>query len=214
MSLIVTIWRACTAEMRHELWDPSWYPLSMFETLPTLHADAIARSVIRVIKHDNFEYSFSELQAKNFSSPEWPTHVLSPFPKRPDPGLEIPVCGVQANFIDGGLLLVFCLHHGVADGFWARVVLGVFLGSLAGIKSVVPKRLTYNLEKLEGSLELQGEFLSGLPDETYLCLPSYVLILLKTRAHCWPPVPNALFVQEPPHCPLRRPHPSTAPQAP
>jgi trichothecene 3-O-acetyltransferase len=73
------------------------------------------------------------LTVRDLSAPEWPwaydqlaeagmpgsamnMDVLSILPEWPNPGETYPALNIQANFMEGGLILCFAFHHAVADG--------------------------------------------------------------------------------------------------
>ena len=80
---------------------------------------------------DDVSWSFENLRSSGFALSKMKGELLSPLPFFPDPE-DVPVMAAQANFVDGGVLLVVCVHHAVADvrGFssivetWAKHVSG------------------------------------------------------------------------------------------
>lgn len=69
---------------------------------------------LRVKKID---MEFGELENSTFSESMLPADLISSVPTLADPQTEWHACRLQANFINGGLLLVASINHTVMDGF-------------------------------------------------------------------------------------------------
>ncbi|KAI0508952.1 putative enoyl-CoA hydratase/isomerase family protein [Xylaria bambusicola] len=84
-----------------------------------------------VIKDLSSELSWSELVKANFSQHLLDTDQLCPLPKaayvQDDP---VDVCQFQANFIEGGLLLVVSIVHIAADGRGVTEIINIFAEQL------------------------------------------------------------------------------------
>lgn len=69
--------------------------------------------------------TFAELKAKSFPVSALPAAALCPLPVWPRPGERLPVSLVQANFIQGGVLLAWNLFHMTGDSvtysIWSEV---------------------------------------------------------------------------------------------
>ncbi|KAI9861859.1 MAG: hypothetical protein M1824_001970 [Vezdaea acicularis] len=80
-----------------------------------------------VVSHLKDFPTFQELQAGKFPMSQL-SEDLTPIGSMPGPDVLLPTLAVQANFISGGLLLCFCVHHALMDGsayetslkIWAR----------------------------------------------------------------------------------------------
>ncbi|EFX06189.1 trichothecene 3-o-acetyltransferase [Grosmannia clavigera kw1407] len=72
-----------------------------------------------------FCMSYAELKAKNFPVSAFDGELLLRRSVWPSPGEELPISLVQANFVQGGLILTWCILHMVGDGntffTWTKV---------------------------------------------------------------------------------------------
>ncbi|KAI1358475.1 putative enoyl-CoA hydratase/isomerase family protein [Xylaria arbuscula] len=88
-----------------------------------------------VIKDLSSELSWSELLKANFSQHLLDTDKLCPLPKaayvQDDP---VDVCQFQANFIEGGLLLVVSIVHIAADGRGVTEIINIFAEQLRKVQ--------------------------------------------------------------------------------
>lgn len=73
------------------------------------------RPITTHLSEDDFAHSYESLSSAGMPPGAFIGNVLNPLPDSP-PEVEAPVFCVQANFIDGGLLLNLYLHHSVSDG--------------------------------------------------------------------------------------------------
>jgi hypothetical protein len=84
-----------------------------------------------VIKDLRTSISYAELRKTNFSQGALHADQLCPFPAdmywQVDP---VDVCRVQANFVDGGLLLVVSIAHTICDGAGISEVMRVFASNV------------------------------------------------------------------------------------
>ena len=63
----------------------------------------------------SFPWTYEQLKRKNFPTGPLSGELLFPWSNLPDLTTAKPVFGVQANFIDGGLILGLCISHNKAD---------------------------------------------------------------------------------------------------
>ncbi|KAJ9301233.1 hypothetical protein DTO271G3_1368 [Paecilomyces variotii] len=72
-----------------------------------------------------FPLTYAELKSKNFPLSAFDAEILCRRSVWALPGERLPISLVQANFIDGGLILTWCIFHMVGDGTtfytWAKV---------------------------------------------------------------------------------------------
>ncbi|KAK3315821.1 transferase [Apodospora peruviana] len=61
--------------------------------------------------------TFSELELSDFDEAKLPADLVSSVPTLADPQEEWHACRIQANFIQGGLLLVVSINHTTMDGY-------------------------------------------------------------------------------------------------
>ncbi|OPB44505.1 enoyl-CoA hydratase/isomerase family protein [Trichoderma guizhouense] len=88
------------------------------------------------IKDLSSELSFAELEKANFSQDLLDTEKLCPLPDVAYVSEEpVPVCAFQANFIEGGLLLVVSIVHIAADGRGVTQVINIFANQLVKAQS-------------------------------------------------------------------------------
>ncbi|KAL7908547.1 putative enoyl-CoA hydratase/isomerase family protein [Trichoderma velutinum] len=88
------------------------------------------------IKDLSSELSFAELAKANFSQNLLDTEKLCPLPDVAYVSEEpVPVCAFQANFIEGGLLLVVSIVHIAADGRGVTQVINIFANQLLKAQS-------------------------------------------------------------------------------
>ncbi|KAJ4862672.1 enoyl-CoA hydratase/isomerase domain-containing protein [Trichoderma breve] len=88
------------------------------------------------IKDLSSELSFAELEKSNFSQNLLDTEKLCPLPDVAYVSEEpVPVCAFQANFIEGGLLLVVSIVHIAADGRGVTQVINIFANQLVKAQS-------------------------------------------------------------------------------
>lgn len=71
---------------------------------------------IRIVAFAEFSRTYGELVTRGMPPSMLSEHTFTPLPDIPDPALgSNPVFAVQANFIDGGVVIAIFLHHAVAD---------------------------------------------------------------------------------------------------
>ncbi|KAI0096059.1 putative enoyl-CoA hydratase/isomerase family protein [Nemania sp. FL0031] len=101
--------------------------------LRNLVAEGAARLVIKDL---SAELSFAELEKANFAQNLLDTDQLCPLPKtgyvQDEP---VDVCQFQANFIEGGLLLVVSIIHIAADGRGVTDIIKIFAEQLRKAQS-------------------------------------------------------------------------------
>ncbi|OCK81415.1 hypothetical protein K432DRAFT_326299 [Lepidopterella palustris CBS 459.81] len=67
-------------------------------------------------------YTYDELEAVHFASSVLDSFLPVLAPRRVE-DLDEPVLHIEANFVHGGLLLAFCIHHSTSDASaWSRVL--------------------------------------------------------------------------------------------
>ncbi|KAI0912701.1 putative enoyl-CoA hydratase/isomerase family protein [Ustulina deusta] len=89
-----------------------------------------------VVKDLSNELSFSELAKANFAQHLLDTEKLCPLPKTAYVQEEpVDVCQFQANFVDGGLLLVVSIIHIAADGRGVTEIIKIFAEQLRTAQS-------------------------------------------------------------------------------
>lgn len=91
---------------------------------------------VRTLSEYEFPWSYQQLADANMPLSAMNKDVLSAVPEWPQPGETYPALAVQANFIEGGLILCFAFHHAVADGS----SFCTFLKSFAAATRNPPKR--------------------------------------------------------------------------
>ncbi|KAH7063692.1 transferase family-domain-containing protein [Macrophomina phaseolina] len=69
------------------------------------------------LSKSEFGLTYDEFKARNYPVAELREEAVHPVPLLPRAGEAVPVLAAQANFVEGGLLLSFCIFHLVADGF-------------------------------------------------------------------------------------------------
>ncbi|KAL9105762.1 MAG: hypothetical protein Q9227_009110 [Pyrenula ochraceoflavens] len=77
------------------------------------------KPVIRDLEKSEYPSNYSELNAKGMPADGLISEELNPLPDKPSPKEQIdsaPVMGIQASFIEGGLIVTVYLHHSVGDG--------------------------------------------------------------------------------------------------
>lgn len=88
------------------------------------------------VKDLSRELNFAELERSNFSQNLLNTEQLCPLPDVAYVSEEpVPVCAFQANFIQGGLLLVVSIVHIAADGRGVTQVINIFANQLRKAQS-------------------------------------------------------------------------------
>ncbi|KAH8887960.1 putative enoyl-CoA hydratase/isomerase family protein [Thozetella sp. PMI_491] len=88
------------------------------------------------VKDLSRELSFAELERSNFSQNLLNTEQLCPLPNVVYISEEpVPVCAFQANFVQGGLLLVVSIVHIAADGRGVTQVIDIFAKELRKAQS-------------------------------------------------------------------------------
>lgn len=96
-----------------------------------------------VVDHgDKLPLTYEQLKAKDFA----PSTFVHPDFARDGalaPFSLVPVCQVQASFIQGGLILWVCLHHTFADGDGLRMFLECFSAQTRGTKVDHPKNTVF-----------------------------------------------------------------------
>lgn len=74
---------------------------------------------------DAYPMTFAELKAKSFPVSAFPAATMCPRSVWPRPGERLPVSLVQANFIQGGMILAWNLFHMFGDSvtysIWSEV---------------------------------------------------------------------------------------------
>lgn len=79
--------------------------------------DEISRIVIKDLTSPGaFPLSYSDLKAKNFPLSVFNGEILCRRALWPEQGDRLPVSLVQANFINGGVILTWCIFHAFGDG--------------------------------------------------------------------------------------------------
>ena len=115
---------------------------------PWLHDLVPHGAAYLVVKDLSREINFLDLRKARFSSVLLDTEQLCPLPEafylRDGP---IDVCRLQANFVDGGLLLVVSIVHTVCDGRGISNVLRIFAEKLRTAQTGDPMRLSTACEE-------------------------------------------------------------------
>ncbi|KAI9832020.1 MAG: hypothetical protein M1819_004564 [Sarea resinae] len=110
----------------------------------------------RHLSSEGFPFTYKELQDKQFPPAAFDKAILSPFPDAPSAEDQSPVFGMQKNFIDGGLLLSFCLHHAVGDGYWLRKIVQFFSFCLLQNFDIEIISAPLRIDEFEASLKLRN----------------------------------------------------------
>ncbi|KAI1198876.1 putative enoyl-CoA hydratase/isomerase family protein [Nemania serpens] len=96
--------------------------------------EGAARLIVKDLSH---ELSFSELAKADFAQHLLDTEKLCPLPKTAYVQEEpVDVCQFQANFVEGGLLLVVSIIHIAADGRGVTEIIKIFADQLRKAQSM------------------------------------------------------------------------------
>ena len=71
---------------------------------------------VKNLSKDEFGWTYEELATAGMPPSAMKMDLLSTVPEWPKPAGVYPALAVQANFIQGGLIMCFAFHHAVADG--------------------------------------------------------------------------------------------------
>lgn len=107
---------------------------------------------IKTLATSEFPWTYEQLCGAGVPPSAFDKGVLSIVPEWPKPDQTYPALAIQANFIEGGLILCFGFHHAVADGSSFCTFLKAFAAATknpqvsdAGTVMPVDKRLSYAL---------------------------------------------------------------------
>ncbi|KAK5175230.1 uncharacterized protein LTR77_000367 [Saxophila tyrrhenica] len=71
---------------------------------------------VRNLSAPEFPWAYDQLAEAGMPLSAMNKDVLTSVPEWPAPGQPYPALAIQANFIEGGLIICFAFHHAVADG--------------------------------------------------------------------------------------------------
>ncbi|GME28926.1 hypothetical protein GTA08_BOTSDO12836 [Neofusicoccum parvum] len=90
---------------------------------------------------DGWEASYEDCCTQRMRPGILRKELLSSLPEHPvDEGRAHPALGVQANWIDGGLILCFAFHHAAVDGAGVRTFLETFARHMRDLRDERPLR--------------------------------------------------------------------------
>lgn len=104
-----------------------------------LNPKMFKQNVLDASKGWNLHYrdvDFQNFDFQNFEAESRDPTIFSQFPHHSAPGQSCPAMGLQANWLDGGLILCFAFHHAVADGYGIKQILERFAGRPFGGKGL------------------------------------------------------------------------------
>ena len=123
--------------------------------------------IAKTLSATEFPWTYQQLSEAGMPPSTMKKEVLSTVPEWPKPAETYPALAVQANFIDGGLILCFAFHHAVADGGSFTTFLKAFA---AATKSAPSTDCTIDLtpqKRLEYAVATECDTLS------LECFPEY-----------------------------------------
>lgn len=100
-----------------------WASSSKQKGLRAIHVGSHPELIIKDLTASHL--GFADLHAEHFPPSELDGDVLCAQPGFPQQRTDLPVLAIQANFIEGGLLLVICIYHLALDGAGIITVLKV-----------------------------------------------------------------------------------------
>ena len=126
------------------------------------------------LSHADFPWTYEQLVAAGVPPNVMNKEILSNQPEWPKLEVRHPALAIQANFIEGGLILCFAFHHAVADGGSFVTFLKAFAAatksrSSTSLLSPVAKRLTYCCDSDSDILVLDK-----FPEYHYTDIPSRI----------------------------------------
>jgi hypothetical protein len=126
--------------------------------------------ILKVVRQGQHTPKYDELQASNFHPSKFDVASLSPFPNATPPlDTPTPVFGAQVNIIEGGILIVFQLHHTIADGRTMGQLFNYMCSLLEQKQSEVPP-MVFHVPDFEDGTEL------GEPHKLVQDCPERVLV--------------------------------------
>ncbi|KAK4542820.1 hypothetical protein LTR36_006196 [Oleoguttula mirabilis] len=134
--------------------DPYSHGMRMVARMPS-SANNSTQAVFDVVHHhSDSTSSYAEAEAASFAPAKFDVSLLCRYPTPPLDHTPQNIFAVQANFIDGGIIIAFQLHHAVADGRTLSQ-LANFMKALLGGKERPPvPELLFRLESFEDSISL------------------------------------------------------------
>lgn len=110
--------------------------------------------IVKNLTHEEFPHKYQDLAAKHMPPHVFKIETLASVPEWPDATKTWPALSIQANFIEGGLILCFAFHHCVADGGSFITFIKQFGAGLknpprvdSGVDKIAHKRLPYTPSK-------------------------------------------------------------------
>ncbi|KAE9363958.1 hypothetical protein N431DRAFT_390173 [Stipitochalara longipes BDJ] len=142
--------------------------------------------------------SYNELKTDNFTFSKLTTPFISPLQVIQE---SQPVFAAQANFIEGGLLLTFGVHHSVCDGIGLDYIIETWALNTGAPKDSGP------LSKYDPISNDRTPLNNGLPVNNIAEFPEYVLMptpptdisALAAPTYQLPPMTNKIFYFSPEH---------------
>jgi len=135
--------------------DPASHGMRMIAHM-TGSADDAASSVFTVVHHAADQTTtYADAEAAHFAPAKFDLPALCRHPTKPSThSTPQPIFAVQANFITGGIVIAFQLHHSIADGRTMGQIAN-FLKTLLVLQKPPPvPKLSFRLSALEDDVEL------------------------------------------------------------